>query len=365
MAVHIVVGMFYGDESKGAAVDFLCHYYNSRLVVRYNGGHQCGHRVVLKDGREHIFSQFGSGTLQRIPTYYSQYCIFEPLSFEVEKKHLQSLIGNSIYELFYLNQNCLVTSYYHILVNRMLETKREENRHGSCGSGIGQTRKYWLEYGQDSIFAKDLTDFYTLEHKLRLIQQRLLLEHKDKKENGYWHEIKKISPSKIAKNIYDCSKQLKIVNNIQIQDNTVFEGAQGIMLDEYYGEFPHVTWSTTTPQHAHDLLSLYKFKKEIVGCIRTYVTRHGNGPLKYEVFDKISEDPNNQNNDWQGKMRNGVLDIELLRKNVNLFNIDYLFVSHLDKTEYERIKTSTKTIEKICPIKYKAYGETREDRTIV
>ncbi|HSY75885.1 MAG TPA: adenylosuccinate synthetase, partial [Bacteroidia bacterium] len=67
--VSIVVGLGYGDESKGSTTAFLCQQGSNPLVIRYCGGHQAGHTVIYS-GKRHVFSNFGSGTLQGAPTYW-------------------------------------------------------------------------------------------------------------------------------------------------------------------------------------------------------------------------------------------------------------------------------------------------------
>ena len=81
MANVSVIGSQYGDEGKGRTVDFVCsNLAGKTLVVRYNGGAQAGHTVVLNNKR-HIFSQFGSGTLRGCDTYFAEECLFDPLAF--------------------------------------------------------------------------------------------------------------------------------------------------------------------------------------------------------------------------------------------------------------------------------------------
>src|SRR5206468_1773316 len=74
----VTVGLGFGDEGKGAAVDFLCRRFGADLVVRYGGGSQAGHNVQLPDGRRHAFSQFGAGTLAGVKTYLGPRVVLHP-----------------------------------------------------------------------------------------------------------------------------------------------------------------------------------------------------------------------------------------------------------------------------------------------
>ena len=91
----ITVGLGFGDEGKGATVDFLARRLEADLVVRYCGGSQAGHNVQLPDGRRHTFSQFGAGTLARAPdpprTYLGPNVIIDPLALVREARHLAEL----------------------------------------------------------------------------------------------------------------------------------------------------------------------------------------------------------------------------------------------------------------------------------
>src|SRR6059058_3818313 len=87
----VTVGLGFGDEGKGAAVDFLCRRHCADLVVRYSGGSQAGHNVQLPDGRHHTFSQFGAGTLAGVPTYLGPRVILHPTALAREAGHLVGL----------------------------------------------------------------------------------------------------------------------------------------------------------------------------------------------------------------------------------------------------------------------------------
>lgn len=86
----LVAGLGFGDCGKGSIVDALVRAYNSDLVVRYNGGAQCGHNVVTKYGQHHTFAQFGSGTfVEGCRTYLSRFVLINPVSMMNEEKALR------------------------------------------------------------------------------------------------------------------------------------------------------------------------------------------------------------------------------------------------------------------------------------
>src|SRR5437763_4996805 len=122
----ITVGLGFGDEGKGAAVDFLARRYEAGLVVRYCGGSQAGHNVELPDGRRHTFSQFGAGTLapQRPRTYLGPAAIIDPPAIVREARHLAELGVPDPLRLVTIHPRCLVTTPWLKLLNRLRELSR-------------------------------------------------------------------------------------------------------------------------------------------------------------------------------------------------------------------------------------------------
>src|SRR5438105_63617 len=176
----ITVGLGFGDEGKGATVDYLARKLEADLVVRYCGGSQAGHTVQLPDGRRHTFSQFGAGTLARpgAPprTYLGPAVILDPPAILREAAHLAELGVDHPLGLLTVHPRCLVTTAWHRALNRRRGRARGGDRHGSCGQGIGEARRYWLEHGPDAVVAADLGEPEVLRDKLELLRQRTLLE---------------------------------------------------------------------------------------------------------------------------------------------------------------------------------------------
>src|SRR5690242_399336 len=137
----ITVGLGFGDEGKGATVDYLTRAYDADLVVRYCGGSQAGHNVELSDGRRHTFSQFGAGTLvrgrDRPRTYLGPNVVIDPPAMLREARHLAELGVEEPLSLLTIHPRCLVTTVWHRTLNRLRELSRGEDRHGSCGQGVG------------------------------------------------------------------------------------------------------------------------------------------------------------------------------------------------------------------------------------
>src|ERR1700722_28153 len=88
----VICGLGYGDEGKGATVDYICRTRGVKLICRFNGGPQTAHNVCLEDGRWHTFSQFGSGMfVPDVRTHLSHYMLVNPLNMANEEEHLYLL----------------------------------------------------------------------------------------------------------------------------------------------------------------------------------------------------------------------------------------------------------------------------------
>lgn len=378
----IIVDLAYGDTGKGSVVDYFCGTDSPKYVIRYCGGFQCGHKVQLPDGTFHIFSQFGSGTLAGVPTYYGPHCIFELFSWIAEKNHLHE---KGIHDpKFYLDKNCLVATVYHRILNQVKENYRsEKEKHGSCGVGIGETRRYWIDYGLDSIFAKDLLDRSNLLQKLRLMSYRIREELRTcYKSDRLVKEFDSFSPEFLYNQYSKTLKEehglwITSPRNIFPNDNLVFEGSQGVLLDENYGFHPYTTWSTVTPKHAFNLvdqLGLDREKCQVIGVIRSYMTRHGAGPFPSECDDLgIKNDGGTVETPFNGKMRYGLLDLNLLEYSTKIVSPDLLFVNCMDEFpgKIRDVWGSTchindgellRNLEYFCKVGYLGYGPTHLDK---
>jgi adenylosuccinate synthase len=341
----ITVGLGFGDEGKGAAVDFLARRLEADLVVRYCGGSQAGHNVQLPDGCRHTFSQFGAGTLARDSdpprTYLGANVIINPPALVREAGHLADLGVRDPARLVTIHPRCLVTTPWLQALNRLRELARGDGKHGSCGQGIGEARSYWLRYGEDAVFAADLRDLERLRHKLELQRQRTLLELQDVidridadalQELDLWE----LSAEAVAWDLHEALPDgLTIDAAIPAFRTAIFEGAQGVLLDEYRGFHPHTTWSTVTPHHAWELVHAAGVEAvAVLGITRAYTTRHGEGPLptfSAELTERL-RDAGNPWNRWQGSLRSGWLDLPLVRYAAAAAGpLDGLVVNHLDQ----------------------------------
>lgn len=341
----IVVGLGYGDESKGATVDFL----NPDKVVRFNGGPQAAHNVIA-NGFHHTFASLGSGTMQGAPTYIAGTCAIEPNALLSEMDAMVEFEP----EVF-IHEEALVTTSFHILANLV---RNEQNNHGTTGWGFGETVDYSLRYPNHAIRASDLKNRLRLRDKIHALANYYVREGMIARRPDYSYM------ANLTNVIYDQAKQMTIISNDEfltaLSDGyIVFEGAQGFMLDEVHGFNPHTTWSDTTPGNARKIISqLGLTDVRTIGCMRTYATRHGNGPMPGECPYVTLPEMHNGDDGIQGKFRVGFHDEEQLNRAISIVKPDILSVSHYDI--YPEIQGAQPNVH----IGIEATGPNREDRYI-
>ncbi|MFO0953319.1 MAG: adenylosuccinate synthetase [Isosphaeraceae bacterium] len=339
----VTVGLGFGDEGKGATVDALCRHLGADLVVRYSGGSQAGHGVTLPDGRRHVFSQFGAGTLAGVPTYLGSQMILNPTALEREAAHLTELGVSDPFGTLTVHPSALVSTFFHQTLNRARELSRGSARHGSCGHGIGETRDGWLRHGSDAVVAGDLARPESLLPKLELLRQRTILElqplvSKIPEADRDQADLLGVSAGAVAERLLEVEAKLRFSPEPPRCDVAVFEGAQGVLLDEWRGFHPHTTWSTVTPHFAREIARQAGAGRVItLGITRAFTSRHGAGPLPTFEPELTAGhlDLTNLWNPWQGSIRVGWLDLVLLRYAAEAAGpLDGLAVSWLD--EFER-----------------------------
>lgn len=317
MKAFAVIGANYGDEGKGVFTDYLVSKHPNSIVVRFNGGAQAGHTVVTPDGRRHAFGHFGSGSFLHAPTYLSRFFVVNPLLFLKEHKELIKLDLNP---RVYVDGQCPVTTPWDMAINQALEKQRGDLRHGSCGVGFGETleRDQYPEFRLraedlwcDAVYQKQVENIREFWVKKRCEELGIYLMHRPDNNKAFFSAVERFRGL-----IFHGS-----LSQLNSFESVVFEGAQGLLLDQGNKDcFPHVTRSNTGIANACAL------SKELDIChieatyaSRCYLTRHGVGNFQEdpdigEYFD-IKDDTNIENQ-WQGSLRLGYLDVEALFKRV-------------------------------------------------
>jgi len=347
----LLIDLAFGDAGKGTIVDFLTRQTRARTVVRFNGGPQAGHNVVTKGGRHHTFSQFASGTLvPGVRTLLSRFMLIEPYALLNEADHLRALNVPDALDRLLIDRACPVITPCHQAANRLRELARGPTAHGTCGLGIGETMQDLLDHPDLTLHATDLPDAATVRRKLLAVRELKLSQLHDLLPALADHPKARFpletlhNPSWIDSAIatyQEVATRARLVDHPSLTDLTagapiIFEGAQGVLLDEWFGFHPHTTWSTTTFANADQLLdeSHFPHPRTRLGVLRTYATRHGAGPLVTEdpTLAPLLPEPHNTPAGWQGHFRVGPFDAVAARYALSVTGpVDALALTHLDR----------------------------------
>jgi adenylosuccinate synthase len=323
MRAIIVCDLGYGDAGKGSIVDFLAATEDVGLVVKYTGGPQAAHNVVM-DGKQHTFSQFGSATLRGIPTWIGEDVLIDPLALATEAAHLVELGVQRPFDLLTIHEDARIITPWHKWVGRCREQSRGPNRHGSTGQGVGELM-FDVENGVPPVRAADvrrtMRALSGLLHDVQALQfekvgEPLITVEPDASTH----------PTVLAETYMEILGQIRIAGGEELARDLaasatcVLEGSQGVLLDQDAGFHPHTTWADTSPRNAVRLIwdhCYVGYHLEVLGVIRSYMVRHGDGPFPTETDAALTmpgvRDEHNQEGRWQGPMRYGFFDQTALR----------------------------------------------------
>ncbi|MDQ0470431.1 adenylosuccinate synthetase [Labrys wisconsinensis] len=318
ITAEVVIGAGYGDEGKGLLTDALAAPLGAdAAVIRFNGGAQAGHTVQAPDGRRHVFHHVGSGALAGARSFLSRFFVANPILLREE---LAVLAGLGVRPLMAIDPAAPVTLPFDMMLNQMAERARGERRHGSCGLGFGET----LERSRHEalrVVAADLARAglrERLEHVRRawLPQRLAALGLEPAAEDAALLADERIL-ERWLEDAAIFADAVPVMTIDAVPGRIVFEGAQGLMLDQDRGAFPFVTRSNTGLRNVVALAREAGIDGlDVTYVTRAYVTRHGAGPLAHELSGAPWPDATNLPNPWQGTLRYGTLDLDVLHRAV-------------------------------------------------
>ena len=332
MSTTVVLGAQWGDEGKGKVTDFFAS--NADMVVRFQGGNNAGHTIVVKDETIKL-SLTPSGVLYPdcIPVIASG-CVVDLGVLMDELKMLKE--KNVDTSKLKLSSNAHLIMPYHKLLDELIENKLGKNMIGTTKRGIGPC--YADKIQRLGIRVQDLFDEEIFEEKVSAILEEkneiitkiynstpFTLEEVLEEFNSYRDTVKKI--------MIDTS--LLISNAVNEGKNILFEGAQGTLLDIDHGTYPFVTSSNTTSGNAAIGSGIGPRDIErIVGVTKAYISRVGTGPFLTEQENEIGDyliDKGAEYGVVTGRKRRcGWLDLVSLKYSVRVNSLTELFITKLD-----------------------------------
>ncbi len=309
-----VIGCQWGDEGKGKVVDFLSD--NFEAVVRYGGGDNAGHTVVVND-RKYVFHLLPSAML-----HSDKLCLIGNgvvINLKILWKELETLekAGVARAKLF-LSEKCHL-----ILPRHIKEDKKKGGKIGTTCRGIGPTYT-------DAVARRGVR-LLDLENKKSFRPQKYL---------EYYRWLKKNPLVRIG----NCSV---LLDELQIQKKRIlFEGAQGTLLDISHGTYPFVTSSHPTVGGIYIGTGFRPRKLEVMGVVKAYTTRVGKGPFPTEIKGKLGTYLREKGGEYgatTGRPRRcGWLDLPILRYAKLINGLDSLTITKLDiLTGLDQIKVCT------------------------
>jgi adenylosuccinate synthase len=333
MSVKIVVGSQWGDEAKAKIVDFLA--VDAEYVVRFQGGANAGHTVIV-GGNEFIFHLIPSGIM-----YPDKICIIgngvvlDPTALLDEIAKLRER-GIDVDGRLFISQKAHLVMPYHKLLDQASERHKGKNSIGTTGRGIGPA--YRDKAARVGIRIVDLLDRDVFIEKLK----HNVREANDILTKIYGYEplnVKEIAEAflefdrKIDPYVHDIS--VVLYDAVKAGKNILFEGAQGALLDIDHGTYPYVTSSNTIAGSACIGTGIGPtFVDEVIGVMKAYTTRVGNGPFPTELEDETGKHLAAFGGEYgatTGRLRRcGWLDAVALKKAVRLVGCSQLALTKVD-----------------------------------
>ncbi|MBE7218806.1 MAG: adenylosuccinate synthase [Caulobacteraceae bacterium] len=339
-----VVGAQWGDEGKGKIVDWLSN--RADAVVRFQGGHNAGHTLVVGN-TTYKLSLLPSGVVQGKPSIIGNGVVVDPRALldEIARVRAQGLeIGPDLLTL--ADNACLILSLHRDL-DQARERQAGDAKIGTTGRGIGPA--YEDKVGRRAIRVADLADREALGAKLaRLLAHhgplRRGLDLPEATPEALMDELMAVAPEVLpyarpAWRVLDGLKR----DNAQV----LFEGAQGALLDVDHGTYPFVTSSNTVAGQAAAGSGVGpRGPGYVLGILKAYVTRVGEGPFPTELRDEVGRRIGERGREFgtvTGRARRcGWFDAVLARQSVALNGVDGVALTKLDVLDgFESLQVCT------------------------
>jgi len=344
-----IIGTQWGDEGKGKIVDYLTERYNISHVIRYSGGNNAGHTIII--GKNKIICHLIPSGIVNPNTVciIGNGVVLDPVILIDEIKDLEKLNISISNKNLKISENAHVIMPYHKKIDLCSEKSKGKDKIGTTGRGIGPT--YADKINRIGIRVSDLMNEELFKTKLKKNTEyynNILISIYNESPidfsqafNEYKRYIDVIKP--LVENI---SYYLFNLINSDLDSVILFEGAQGTLLDIDYGTYPYVTSSNSTIGGIYTGAGIGAIKfNQIIGITKAYTTRVGQGPFPTELTDEICDYLRNIGKEFgatTGRPRRcGWFDIPILRYSININNISSIALTKLD------VLTGLKKI-KIC-----------------
>ncbi len=352
--IDAVVGLQWGDEGKGKNIDELLSHGVYSAVARFQGGANAGHTIKFED-KTFIGHIIPSGCLQKnIELYIGSGVVVDVVSLTKEKNELKNL-GFDIASRLYISNRAKLVSYLHPFLDQADEFMRNKRgaKIGTTSRGIGPA--YSDIRARRGLLLGDilLADFAEKEKILSEFHMNVLNMYKEK--YGYELNLEKIKEAKEKwladleelKKLQICDLSFLIQKRLSEGKNILAEGAQAVMLDIDFGDYPNVTSSNTLPSEVCLGLGVpHTALRHVYGVIKAYTTKVGSGNfparIKDQALEKAFQDAGHEFGATTGRPRMcGWLDLFALRYAISLSGANKIFINKADICLSDKIKVVT------------------------
>jgi adenylosuccinate synthase len=344
MSVRIIVGAQWGDEGKGKIVDLLSE--KADIVARYQGGANAGHTIVI-GGRKFVLHLIPSGILQPdVQCVIGNGVVIDPLALMEEIAMLEGF-GIAMKGRLFISHKAHLIMPYHKLLDKARE-EQAQSAIGTTGRGIGPS--YIDKFSRVGIRIVDLLNRKTFEEKLRAnIEEKntVLTRIYDRAELNVEQIVQEYLSFDTQIDPYITDTTVFLNQAIQEGKSILMEGAQGALLDVDHGTYPFVTSSNPTSGGACTGLGVPPTSVDsVIGVVKAYSTRVGNGPFPTELNDATGELLRSTGAEFgatTGRPRRcGWLDAVALRYSVMINGISEIALTKLDVLDaFETISICT------------------------
>lgn len=329
----VVLGTQWGDEGKGKIVDLLTE--RAKYVVRYQGGHNAGHTLVI-DGEKTVLHLIPSGILrENVVSIIANGVVLSPEALMKEMTQLEDR-GIPVRSRLLLSEACPLILPYHIALDNAREKARGEKAIGTTGRGIGPA--YEDKVARRGLRVGDLFDKKAFAQKLKEI-----IEYHNFQLVNYY-KVESVDYQKTLDDIMAIADILTgmvvdvsdlLYKATQNGELVMFEGAQGTLLDIDHGTYPYVTSSNTTAGGVATGSGLGpRYVGYVLGIIKAYSTRVGAGPFPTELFDEVGDFLREKGQEFGAttgrSRRTGWLDIVAIRRAVQINSLSGFCMTKLD-----------------------------------
>ena len=342
----VVIGSQWGDEGKGKIVDWLAE--QSGGVVRFQGGHNAGHTLVV-GGKKTILRLIPSGILhEKLDCFIGSGVVVSPEALLGEIDELIAAGVKNVEGRLKIAPTATLILPYHIALDQAREASKGDKKIGTTGRGIGPA--YEDKVARRAVRMVDLFDDEKLAEKVRANVEfyNVQLEHLHHAAPVSFDEIMaKINgfKARILPMIHDVARTLyeKNANG----ERLLFEGAQGTLLDIDYGTYPFVTSSNCSAGAAAAGAGVPPHMLQyVLGIVKAYTTRVGSGPFPTELFDEVGAGLAQRGNEFgsvTGRPRRcGWFDAAALKRSIQINGITGMCITKLDVMDgIEEIKICT------------------------